>query len=299
MRALGRIEVILYVAIIVGGIGLMIFTRGRTALRLRDRIRKMFPDARLVINGMRFTYKGLNARLNWHYSTKNTRAFTYFELEFPEELRRELTDVRLKVLIDCSGGHSARSPLEDVRQRCTLKTGNPIMQGLLTDRAFLSAASALDGLNKCLMTLRLRKDSFDVELDDVTLTKPKEMAGFTKSCLQLFDRILSAAAAVNPAILSTPPIAGNFTVKPGEFLNACSDEDMYDSLEDMSPTNSQYHHSGAARGGWGEVDSYDDSETWEADDSRALPQEGAKGYDAADDEYEDDAYVVHRGHRGE
>ena len=230
------------------------------AFRLRNRIREMFPDVTLnLISGLKFIYKGFTSRLNWRYQGKHTRAKTWFKLEFPHEIQQALAGTQFKLNIDSSSSPSARTGLEGLRQRCFIKSSNPMMKNLVKDAAFLSAIAQLDALSSYGNDIYLKRGSFQVELGGEALAlAPDKMATFAQCCTQLFERVITAAAASNPVLLSISPIADNFTVRPGDFLNACSDEDMYDALDDVPMEND-----------------YADSENWEDDDRRALPQQSA------------------------
>ena len=268
------------------------------AFVLCNKLRKIYPDAKLGFTGISFSYKGFKAKVSWKDSSKYTSAHTWFTLKIPAELRDALKDARFKLTINAGG---VVSSLKDVRRRCSLNSkAHPLMQGLLRDQKFLEAAGDIDGVNRGSdNVISLGRSSFEVNLPDKALTASSGMVVLAIQAARAFDRVIAAASAVNPALLSMPPIAGNFTVNPGEFLNKCSDEAVYDALDDSAPVN---HNPAGQTGGWGNNDIYDASDhSPAADDGHALPEANGGRYsppDESEEEYDDEViYRQRQNHR--
>ena len=146
------------------------------------------------------------------------------------------------------------------------------MKSLRYHEGFLQA---LSNLARATLGFNL---NVTLESSKLLITLPRKlpmdsMKGLVESGTALFDQVIAAAAAVNPALLSMPPIAGNFTVNPGEFLNEYSDEDVYDALDDSAPVN---QNPAGAKEGWGKTNDT-------TDDERALPEESAMEFADKDD----------------
>lgn len=220
------------IAIIVVTVGGLVFTQIRSAVRLRDRIRQIYPDAEIgsiEFNTLKFTYKGFQSSLFWESRDKYTTGSTMFRVMIPFQLRKEMADAKFSMSI--AAPH--RSHNEAIQQRCKIdKNAHLMMQGLVRDQAFLDA---VDSISVCSdADIFLDDDFFWVRLLDKGLLEPESLAKFAMRTAIIFDRVIAAASAVNPVILSMPPIAGNFVINPNEFVHKCSDEDMYDALDNSS-----------------------------------------------------------------
>lgn|GEM_PF-5938067 len=220
------------IAIIVVTVGGLVFTQIRSAVRLRDRIRQIYPDAEIgsiEFNTLKFTYKGFQSSLFWESRDKYTTGSTMFRVMVPFQLRKEMSDAKFSMRI-ASPHHSHH---EAIQQRCKIdQNAHLMMQGLVRDQAFLDA---VDSISVCSdADIFLDDDFFWVRLLDKGLLEPESLAKFAMRTAIIFDRVIAAASAVNPVILSMPPIAGNFVINPNEFVHKCSDEDMYDALDNSS-----------------------------------------------------------------
>ena len=225
-------HIIFIIAFVVVILGVLVFTRIRRAFRVRDRIRQIYPDAEigsLDFDTLKFTCKGFQAGLVWEPPSKYTYGSTMFRVMVPFQLRKEMSDAKFSMRI-ASPHHSHP---EAIQQRCKIdQNAHLMMQGLVRDQAFLDA---VDSISVCSdADIFLDGEFFWVRLVEEGRIDPVSLAEFAVRTAIIFDRVVAAASAVNPVILSMPPIAGNFVINPNEFVHKCSDEDMYDALDNSS-----------------------------------------------------------------
>ena len=204
------------------------------------RIREVYPDADMDMDGVRFTHKGFKALLEWDHGGKYRRGSTTLRLKIPSHLIGELSAAIFRMDI-AEKGHSSHLALpEEIQRRCRIGRNAPaMMQALVRDKDFLAA---VDGLRLGYgLEASLGQRYFRMLLPGTALTDDAEdMAAFVINTAAIFDRVIAAAAAINPRILSMPPISENYSIKPDEFIKICSDESLYDSLDDSfedSPKN--------------------------------------------------------------
>lgn len=273
---------IVVVSLIIGSVWLM--TQISRVTSIRDRIRQIYPDASLswLINAVRFQYKGFKADLRW-FDGKNSRyghtgqgQSSGFKVVFPEEIRKPFAEFAFKIKLNELIMIEEAISADDVRQQLREREFHPLMMGaLLQDRAFFQAlteimtyiregamltARPLDTVAKSGGYISLTKKEFFILVPQ----KPPaadSMVSFLSSCTKLFDRVIAAAGAAEPAIWSLSPIAENFTGMSSGDLNEAPYEDIY-VLDDDSPMERRYA----------------DSESWEPDD-HALPERRAGKYD--------------------
>ena len=245
---------------------------------LRNNLRKIYPDASLspLLHSISFRYKGFKAKLSWfdefqeRYSGRRISAKTIFCVILPNEIKKALADAGFSMEIRGLCGDDGTPQV--ISQNCTIKSRNAVMKSLRYHEGFLQA---LSNLARATLGFNL---NVTLESSKLLITLPRKlpmdsMKGLVESGTALFDQVIAAAAAVNPALLSMPPIAGNFTVNPGEFLNEYSDEDVYDALDDSAPVN---QNPAGAKEGWGKTNDT-------TDDERALPEESAMEFADKDD----------------
>ena len=144
-----------------------------------------------------------------------------------------------------------------------LNTSHPMMENLPADEIFSRALSDLKSIAGMEADITLKGHYFLVHLP-IPIRSIETLANFGEIGAQLFERVITAAATADPELQSIPPIAGNFTIRSGKFLNECSDEAMYDALDEGAPVK---RNSRRSRGGWGKTNDMQD-------DERALPGRG-------------------------
>lgn len=245
---------------------------------LRRRIREVIPDATDIrfgfvgSNKILFNYKGFRAELqlfglkhrylenNSNYtvediSSPQQTADTHLRIDIPVELQKALTAARFQMVFTPDVFLLSTEVRPVGPKQCAIRTSNPIMQALTRDEEVLRTLTALQSVTRQRnVVISLRRDFFSVELPDTTNTD--ERALMTACGVRIFERVLAAAGAVNPAICSMPPIAGNFTINPDEFADkAAAAGSGSDDLEKNGGTQ-------------------ETGEAWTDEDSRSLPAHG-------------------------
>ncbi len=279
-----HITCFIFSGLVVIGLIVQLFVDG---LKTRNLIRKTYPDASLspLLHSISFRYKGFKAKLSWfdefqeeRYSARRISAKTIFCVILPNEIKKALADAGFSMEIRGLCGDDGTPQV--ISQNCTIKSRNAVMKSLRYHEGFLQA---LSNLARATLGFNL---NVTLESSKLLITLPRKlpmdsMKGLVESGTALFDQVIAAAAAINPALLSMPPIAGNFTVNPGEFLNEYSDEDVYDALDDSAPVN---QNPAGQTGGWGNHDIYDANDhSPVADGGYALPDANGGGYRPPDE----------------
>ena len=225
----------------------------------RRTIKAVFPDAVFKKNDAYWNYKSFRAELHrenpiWRRThdadvMRGTNRWTVagddrttlcFKVILPEALQKELANARFQMIFEPmldddlpDAGLRAVLP-----KQCFMKSSHPMMQRLTRDQVVLKRLAVIEKFFRCQTVISLRRDYFSIEIS--SLLSAKSQVLLAQCGFEIFERVIAAAAAVNPAILSISPIAENFTVTPAEFLDPGSDEERDDALNDDPPMEHRY-----------------------------------------------------------